>query len=185
MNRSRSPRRSSPPRRELSPSRCIYIAGFPHGVALPELEDALTAYGPVGRIDMKKGFAFVFMKRNSDADYLVQKLDGSRLLGARVRVEFARGAMATMRREEERRKAQQPTSTLFVVNFDEERTHEQDLKDFFRDYEVWSVSMKKNFAFVEFASVRMAQDALERLNGASLFDRPIVLEYKGRPGGGY
>lgn len=55
--------------------------GFPHGVALPELEDALTAYGPVGRIDMKKGFAFVFMKRNSDADYLVQKLDGSRLLG--------------------------------------------------------------------------------------------------------
>lgn len=34
------------------------------------------------------------------------------------------------RREEERRKAQQPTSTLFVVNFDEERTHEQDLKEY-------------------------------------------------------
>jgi len=189
MARSRSPRHASrdrgSPARAPDPARCVYIAGIPHDILQTEFEEALAPYGPVHRTDLKKGFAFVFMRRDQDAQYMVNKLDGSRLLGARVRVEWAKGAVDTSRRETERKAAAMscPTSTLFMVNFDEDRIDDKEIRDFFRDYDVRAVSIRKNFAFIEFSAVGEARAALEALNGTRLHDRPIVLEYKAKIGG--
>ena len=54
------------------------------------------------------------------------------------------------RREEQRRKQQAPTSTLFVVNFDVTRTRESDLAHEFNKYgRTKRVQIKKNFAFIQ------------------------------------
>jgi len=54
------------------------------------------------------------------------------------------------RREEQRRKQQAPTSTLFVVNFDVTRVRESDLAHEFNKYgRTKRVQIKKNFAFIQ------------------------------------
>ena len=58
------------------------------------------------------------------------------------------------RREEQRRKQQAPTSTLFVVNFDVTRTRESDLAHEFNKYgRTKRVQIKKNFAFIQVMTV--------------------------------
>jgi arginine/serine-rich splicing factor 4/5/6 len=66
------------------------------------------------------------------------------------------------RREEQRRKQQAPTSTLFVVNFDVTRTRENDLAHEFNKYgRTKRVQIKKNFAFIQ----------VRHGSTATLFDR--------------
>ena len=54
------------------------------------------------------------------------------------------------RREDARRAAQAPTTTLFVVNFDVARTREADLAYAFEKFgPTKRVQIKKNFAFIQ------------------------------------
>ena len=63
---------------------------------------------------------------------------------------WAQGDGEVKRREEQRRKQQAPTSTLFVVNFDVTRTRESDLAHEFNKYgRTKRVQIKKNFAFIQ------------------------------------
>jgi len=62
----------------------------------------------------------------------------------------AQGDGEVKRREEQRRKQQAPTSTLFVVNFDVTRVRESDLAHEFNKYgRTKRVQIKKNFAFIQ------------------------------------
>lgn len=54
------------------------------------------------------------------------------------------------RREDQRRRKQAPTSTLFVVNFDVANTREADLAYTFEKFgPTKRVQIKKNFAFIQ------------------------------------
>lgn len=53
-------------------------------------------------------------------------------------------------REDQRRKAVAPNTTLFVVNFDPLETDERDMRDYFGKFgDLDRVQIKKNFAFIQ------------------------------------
>jgi arginine/serine-rich splicing factor 4/5/6 len=100
-------------------------------------------------------------------------------------VRWSSGDGHIKKREEERRKKQDPTDTLFVVNYDPQRTRQSDLEDFFKKYgDVRSVRIMKNYAFVQFNTVADATNARENGNGRSLGDRNLSVEYSVAPSRG-
>jgi hypothetical protein len=73
------------------------------------------------------------------------------------------------RREDLRRRQMKPTTTLFVVNFDVERTRERDLERHFEEYgRLKRVQIKRNYAFIQYETVEQATDALKNTNGSHL-----------------
>jgi len=136
---------------------------------------------------MKNRFAFVYMPSQREADAAIRGLN--RAFGGesatRLRVEFTRGDGEVKKREEKRREMakRQPNTTLFVVNFDPDRTRPRDLEDAFGPYGALSrADIKRNFAFVEFRRLEDAIKAKEALNGVMLGDGlgEIVVEYQVR-----
>lgn len=68
----------------------------------------------------------------------------------------------TKRREERRRKDNQPTSTLFIVNFDTANTRERDLEKHFSPYgKLRRVQIKRNYGFIQYESLDDAITARE------------------------
>ncbi len=92
--------------------------------------------------------------------------------GERARAGGAQGDGEVKRREDLRRRQTNPSSTLFVVNFDPERTRERDLERHFEPYgRLVRVQIKRNYGFVQYETIDMATDALKgthlsRLDGA-------------------
>lgn len=76
----------------------IYVGNLPYGLSEAELEKAFAAYGAVSRakvvIDRKtgrsRGFGFVEMENDSEADAAIQALNGSDLGGRNLIVNTAR-----------------------------------------------------------------------------------------------
>jgi len=110
----------------------------------------------------------------SAAPAAVQRRPATRLRagGERARAGRAQGDGEVKRREDLRRRQTNPSSTLFVVNFDPERTRERDLERHFEPYgRLVRVQIKRNYGFVQYETIDMATDALKgthlsRLDGA-------------------
>lgn len=77
-----------------------------------------------------------------------------------------------------------PATTLFVVNFDADRTRERDLEKHFEPYgRLKRVQIKRNYAFVQFENVDQAADALKALSGTHLPGTPHTCkQYMPKPG---
>jgi arginine/serine-rich splicing factor 4/5/6 len=106
-----------------------------------------------------------------------------------LRAEFARGDGRTKRKEDERRKRISPSETLFVVNFHEATTRQEDLRMLFEPYgELVRIDMKRNYAFVQFRTIEEATRAKEVTNGGKLDQSVLTVEYvarrRDRDGGG-
>lgn len=154
---------------------------------------------PVDRVDLKRGFCFIFLldaKTQDDKDRVeryVTELNGMEIpnVSKTLRCEFARGDGRIKRKEDDRRKNILPSETLFVVNFHEETTKREDLEMLFSPYgELVRIDMKRNYAFVQFTSVENASKAKEATNGGKLDQSVITVEFvaqrvgEGRGGGG-
>jgi len=144
---------------------------------------------PIDRIDLKRGFCFVFLKdapsieERDRAERYIQNLNGMdiRNVSKQLRSEFARGDGKIKRKEDARRVNIQPNETLFVVNFHEETTKREDLHMLFSPYgELVRIDMKKNYAFVQFANTEQARRAKESTNGGKLDQSVITVEYVAR-----
>ena len=98
-----------------------------------------------------------------------------------IRAEFARGDGRVKRIEDERRKNIAPSDTLFVVNFHEHTTKKEDLELLFEPYgKLLRIDLKRNYAFVQFASVAEATAAREATNGGKLDQSVLTVEYTAR-----
>eukprot|EP00568_Trieres_chinensis_P011333 CAMPEP_0183303136 /NCGR_PEP_ID=MMETSP0160_2-20130417/8686_1 /TAXON_ID=2839 ORGANISM="Odontella Sinensis, Strain Grunow 1884" /NCGR_SAMPLE_ID=MMETSP0160_2 /ASSEMBLY_ACC=CAM_ASM_000250 /LENGTH=185 /DNA_ID=CAMNT_0025465999 /DNA_START=13 /DNA_END=566 /DNA_ORIENTATION=+ len=144
---------------------------------------------PVDRVDLKRGFCFVFLmdaKSEEDkvrAENFVSQLNGIEVpaVSKQLRAEFARGDGRIKRKEDDRRKRIQPSETLFVVNFHEETTKREDLQMLFAPYgELVRIDMKRNYAFVQFTSTDEAIRAKEATNGGKLDQSVITVEFVAR-----
>lgn len=72
----------------------IYIGGLKDDANRYDIEDAFAKYGPVRDVWIARkppGFAFVEMEDPRDAEDAARGLDGSRMCGARVKVEMSNG----------------------------------------------------------------------------------------------
>ena len=113
-----------------------------------------------------------------EAKAAVAALEGAEMGVKRLRVELARGDGAVRAREKEREKELAPTASLFVVNF-APGVKESDLEAHLGQWApVARCELRRNFAFVTFATVDDAKAALEGGNGSSLGDRVLTCQYR-------
>lgn len=76
----------------------IYVGNMPYGVTEDDLRQAFAQYGEITAITVvtdkysgeSKGFAFVEMANQAQAEEAIKKLDGSALKGRNLRVNQAR-----------------------------------------------------------------------------------------------
>ncbi|KAL3810170.1 hypothetical protein ACHAXA_007057 [Cyclostephanos tholiformis] len=141
------------------------------------------------RVDMKRGFCFVFLKdppnvnEKRRCEDFVEEINGMNIphVSNCLRAEFARGDGRIKRKEDERRKKIQPNETLFVVNFHEETTKREDLQMLFEPFgELIRIDMKRNYAFVQFKSIEDAIRARDATNGGKLDQSEITVEFVAR-----
>eukprot|EP01103_Thecamoeba_quadrilineata_P011379 TRINITY_DN2703_c0_g1_i2.p1 TRINITY_DN2703_c0_g1~~TRINITY_DN2703_c0_g1_i2.p1 ORF type:complete len:186 (-),score=39.39 TRINITY_DN2703_c0_g1_i2:483-1040(-) len=159
-------------------SRPLYVGNLDPLVRVKDLEKLFEKIGTIDKIDLKSGFAFVFLKDGWDE--AIKQLDGVDLDNRRIKVEFARGDGHIKRREDERRRDAQstPSNTLFVVNFDPVRTRTRDIEKHFERFgRLLRIEVRRNFAFVQFETVDEAADAKNALNGKQILDREITVEF--------
>ncbi|ONK73349.1 uncharacterized protein A4U43_C04F30130, partial [Asparagus officinalis] len=162
--------------------RSIFCGNLEYDARQSELERLFGKYGKVDRVDMKSGFAFIYMEDERDADDAIRGLDRREFgrHGRRLRVEWTKQERGGRRSGSERRSPAntRPAKTLFVINFDPINTRMRDLERHFEPYgKVLNVRIRRNFAFIQFESQDDATKALEATNMSKLMDRIIAVEY--------
>ena len=77
------------------------------------------------------------------------------------------------KREDLRRRQTKPTTTLFVVNFDVDKTRERDLEEHFEPFgKLRRVQIKRNYAFIQYENVDQSSDAQKACHGTCLRGAP-------------
>ena len=74
----------------------IYIGGLPPDASRREVEREFEYFGHLRDVWVARnppGFGFIVYDDTRDAEDAVREMDGRRVCGSRVRVEFARGLM--------------------------------------------------------------------------------------------
>lgn len=163
--------------------RAIFCGNFEYDARQSELERLFRKYGKVDRVDMKSGFAFVYMEDERDAEDAIRGLDRFEFgrKGRRLRVEWTKQERGSSRRVESSRKPAsnaRPSKTLFVINFDPYHTRTRDLEKHFDPYgKILNIRIRRNFAFIQYETQDDATKALEATNLSKLIDRVISVEY--------
>ncbi len=74
--------------------RKLYVGNLPYSANQQSLQDTFSQYGTVDSVNVimgqSKGFAFVDMSSDSEAQKAIQKLNGSSLDGRKIKVNEAR-----------------------------------------------------------------------------------------------
>lgn len=162
--------------------RPIFCGNLDYDARQSEIERLFGKYGRVERVDMKTGFAFVYMEDERDAEDAIHRLDrydfGRK--GRRLRVEWTKEDRSGGRKGNGKRSPSsvKPTKTLFVINFDPINTRTRDLEKHFDQYgKIANIRIRRNFAFVQYESQEDATKALDGTNGSTVMDRVISVEY--------
>ncbi|KAF8413097.1 hypothetical protein HHK36_001073 [Tetracentron sinense] len=163
----------------------IFCGNFEYDARQSDLERLFRKYGKVERVDMKSGFAFVYMDDERDAEDAIRGLDRTEFGRQRrpLRVEWTKQERDNRRPGGSRRSSanSRPTKTLFVINFDPVHTRTEDLERHFDPYgKVLNVRIRRNFAFIQYESQEDATKALDATNMSKLMDQVISVEYAAR-----
>jgi len=166
-------------------TRALFVANLLLSVTAQDLTDLFEKKGAVDKIDLKNGFAFVYMKNQSEAEAAADKYQNyewSLNPNRPLKVEWAKGDGRVKKREDGRKQAAQsnPCETLFVVNFDQE-TRERELEDLFEPFgKIKRVEIRRNYGFIQFDTVEAATEARLAINGKSIRGRELTVEYVAR-----
>ncbi|XP_054783810.1 serine/arginine-rich splicing factor RS41-like isoform X1 [Prosopis cineraria] len=162
--------------------RPVFCGNLDFDARQSDVERLFRRYGKVDRVDLKSGFAFVYMEDERDAEYAIRRLDRTEFgrKGRRIRVEWTKQERDSRRSGDSRRSStnMRPSKTLFVINFDPVHTRTRDLERHFDPYgKILNIRIRRNFAFVQYESLEDATRALEATNLSKLLDRVITVEY--------
>ncbi|XP_009389515.2 serine/arginine-rich splicing factor RS41 isoform X1 [Musa acuminata AAA Group] len=163
-------------------SRSIFCGNLDYDARHSELERLFSRYGKVDRVDMKSGFAFIYMDDERDAEDAIRGVDRLEFgrHGRRLRVEWTKQERNSRRSGGSRKPSAntRPSKTLFVINFDPIDTRTRDLERHFEPYgKILNVRIRRNFGFVQFDLQEDATKALEATHMSKLMDRVISVEY--------
>ena len=151
----------------------VFIGNVPIDCRESDLEAFFRGIGEIRDVVVKKNYAFCEFVDYYDAKDAVKEKDGEKLLGARVRVEFAKGE-----KNERGRSDRSPDRTCVYVGGISAECRERDIESFFNGFGVIKqVNMKKGFAFTVFEDQRDAEDAVKELNGRRLKGERVKLEF--------
>ncbi|KAL0379587.1 UNVERIFIED_CONTAM: Serine/arginine-rich splicing factor RS41 [Sesamum angustifolium] len=160
----------------------IFCGNLEFDARQSDVERLFRRYGRVDRVDMKSGFAFVYMEDERDAEDAIRKLDRIEFgrKGRRLRVEWTKQERGGKRPDSSRRSSasSRPSKTLFVINFDPINTRTRDLERHFEQYgRILNVRIRRNFAFIQYEMQEDATRALEATHMSKFMDRVISVEY--------
>ncbi|GMY09042.1 serine/arginine-rich splicing factor RS31A-like [Fagus crenata] len=167
--------------RRVATMRPVFVGNFGFDTRQTDLERLFGKYGKIERVDMKSGFAFVYFVDENDAEDAIRGVD-TKPFGydrRKLSVEWARGERGRPRDGSSRSVAnQRPTKTLFMINFDANRTTARDIERHFEPYgKILHVRIRRNFAFVQFETQEDATKALKCTDMSKLLDRVVSVEY--------
>mmetsp|Transcript_6127 Transcript_6127/g.25911 ORF Transcript_6127/g.25911 Transcript_6127/m.25911 type:complete len:210 (-) Transcript_6127:2153-2782(-) len=150
---------------QMEEELAVYVGNFEYRTTTRDLERLFERFGSVKKVDMKVGFAFVFMGSKDDGDDLIKEFDGT-TFGSRqrrLRVEWAKGDGRVKKREDSRRSQNMdPSDTVFVVGFDPSLTKDDDLRDYFSGSgRIVRLDVRGTFAFIQYGSVEDATEAIK------------------------
>ncbi|CAN6711128.1 hypothetical protein ACFX2I_000567 [Malus domestica] len=164
--------------------RPIFCGNLDFDARQSDVERLFKRYGKVERVDIKSGFAFVYMDDERDAEYAIRRLDRTEFgrKGRRLRIEWTKHERGIRRPDSRRPSANmKPSKTLFVINFDPVHTRTKDLERHFDPYgKITNIRIRRNFAFIQYESQEDATKALEATNTSKFMDRVISVEYAAR-----
>ena len=69
----------------------VYIGRLSHEATEQDLEEVFKTYGPLNKIDLKIGFAFIEFQDSRDAEDAIRNLNGHDIRGSIISVQAARG----------------------------------------------------------------------------------------------
>ncbi|KAL6124209.1 hypothetical protein ACLB2K_076724 [Fragaria x ananassa] len=160
----------------------IFCGNLDFDARQSDVERLFNKYGKVDRVDVKSGFAFVYMDDERDAEYAIRKLDRTEFgrKGRRLRIEWTKHERVIRRPDDSKKPPAntKPSKTLFVINFDPIHTRTRDLEKHFDLYgKIMNIRIRRNFAFIQYESQEDATKALEATNSSKFMDRVISVEY--------
>lgn len=161
----------------------LYCGNLEYEARQSEVERLFGRYGRVERVDMKSGYAFIYMDDERDAENAIRGLDDTEFGRQRRRlcVEWTKHPARGSGRSEGGRRSTtniRPAKTLFVINFDPALTRVRDLERHFEPYgTVLNVRIRRNFAFVQYESQEEATKALHSTDKSKVLDSVISVEY--------
>uniref|UniRef100_A0A7N1A2D8 RRM domain-containing protein n=1 Tax=Kalanchoe fedtschenkoi TaxID=63787 RepID=A0A7N1A2D8_KALFE len=166
-------------------ARPIFCGNLDYDARQSDIERLFGKYGKVEKVDLKSGFAFVYMEDDQDADDAVRRLDRREFgpKGRRLRVEWTKQDRGGRQYGDSRKASMksQPSRTLFIINFDPIITRLRDLERHFDSYgKIINVRIRRNFAFVQFETQEEATKALDATNSSKFMDRILSVEYATR-----
>jgi len=151
----------------------VFIGNVPSDCRESDIESFFRGVGEVRDVVVKKNYAFCEFVDYYDAKDAVKEKDGEKLLGTRVRVEFAKGEKSSGRRS-----SRSPDRTCVYVGGIGGDCRERDIESFFSGYgNIKQVNVKKGFAFTVFEDERDAEDAVKALSGRRLKGERVKLEF--------
>ncbi|KAJ0713998.1 putative RNA recognition motif domain, nucleotide-binding alpha-beta plait domain superfamily [Helianthus annuus] len=162
--------------------RPIFCGNIEFDARQGDLERLFRKYGKVDRVDLKSGFAFIYMEDERDAGDAIRALDRYEFgrKGRRLRVEWTKQERNVREPVSAKRSSSnsRPSKTLFVINFDPYNTRTRDLERHFDPYgKILNIRIRRNFAFIQYELQEDATKALESTNMSKLMDRVISVEY--------
>lgn len=158
LNRQRD--RSKSPDACIDGSKELFVGNIDSFVKRSDIEEAFGKYGEVTRIDLRRGFCFVWLK--GDARGAKDAFNGTPF-GTSKRI--LRVRWSEKGKDKVFRNNVDPCETLFIANFDPFTTSKE-VEDLFSKYgHVVRVSLKRNFGFVQYSDVGEAIDAVRNLDG--------------------
>ncbi|KAM5555099.1 serine/arginine-rich splicing factor RS41-like [Rosa sericea] len=160
----------------------IFCGNLDFDARQSDVERLFNKYGKVDRVDVKSGFAFVYMDDERDAEYAIRKLDRTEFgrKGRRLRIEWTKHERGIRRSDDSKKPPAntKPSKTLFVINFDPIHTRTRDLEKHFDLYgKIMNIRIRRNFAFIQYESQEDATKALDATNSSKFMDRVISVEY--------
>jgi len=157
----------------------VFIGNVPIDCRESDLEAFFKGIGEIRDVVVKKNYAFCEFVDYYDAKDAVKEKDGEKLLGARVRVEFAKGEKSDVVRGGRGGGGDRsPDKTCVYVGGITAECRDRDIESFFNGFgHIKQVNIKKGFAFCVFDDERDAEDAVKELNGRRLMGERVKLEF--------
>ncbi|KAJ7951069.1 Serine/arginine-rich splicing factor like [Quillaja saponaria] len=160
----------------------IFCGNLDFDARQSDVERLFRKYGKVDRVDMKSGYAFVYMEDERDSEYAIRRLDRTEFgrKARRIRVEWTKQERDSRRPGDSQKSSAntKPSKTLFVINFDPIHTRTRDLERHFDPHgKISNIRIRRNFAFIQFETQEDATRALEATNTSKFMDRVISVEY--------
>lgn len=153
--------RSKSPEPCIDGSKLLFVGNIDSYVKRSDIEEAFGKYGEVTKIDLRRGFCFVWVK--GDARGAKEALNNTPFGISKRTLKVRWGESG---KEKVFNNNPEPCETLFIANFDPFTTN-KDVEDLFSKYgHVVRVSLKRNFGFVSFSDVKEATDAVRNLDGS-------------------